>query len=97
GVMLVVYVALSKDCHVSCFDSTRTSHAPTASSATRAATPSAATILHLDRARDPASVPRTVPTQRTFLSFVPKPRDRPITSVGQVIARDSRTRSTRAP
>src|SRR5438132_3516227 len=73
GVMLVVYVALSKDCHVSGLDSTRTSHAPTASAATRAATPSPATILHLDRARDPATAPRLVPTQRTFLSFVRKP------------------------
>jgi len=80
GVMLVVYVALSKDCHVSCFDSTPTSHALTASSATRAAKPSAATILQLDRGRDAASVPRVVPTQRIFLSFVPRPRNRPVTS-----------------
>jgi len=63
GVTLVAYVAFSKDCHVSCLDSARTSHALTASSATRAATPTAATILDLDRARDPASAPRVALTQ----------------------------------
>src|SRR4029079_3743040 len=83
GVTLVVYVALSKDCQASCFDSARARHATTARRATTTAPPSAATILHLCRGRDPASVPGVVPTQRIFLSFVPKPRDRPLTSIGR--------------